>query len=180
MECRASKASFNKVFWRAVSWAGGTSGRGGGWRVIWGPWDPDCCGINDEGETVREQKNSDSSPRSMGFVEAISESDKVKLGPLKIIHSCGLKKKLKHVVPHKARCCLLIMVDYPQMFLSFLAVLNPLENGIEPTDLPEKKSYTKPYYETFKGVYRCPYVHQGSPGVHGAQVTLIYSRGMNL
>lgn len=85
----------------------------------------------------------------MRFVGAISESDKVKLGPLKIIHSCSgfKKKKLKHVVPHKARCCLLIMVDYPQMFLSFLAVLNSLENVMEPTDLPEKKSYTKPYYK---------------------------------
>lgn len=84
----------------------------------------------------------------MRFVEAISESNKVKLGPLKIIHSCsGFKKNLKHVVPHKARCCLLIMVDYPQMFLSFLAVLNPLENVIEPTDLPEKKSYMKLYYK---------------------------------
>lgn len=63
--------------------------------MIWGPWNPDCGGIN-EGETVQEQKNSNSSPRSMGFVEAISESDKVKLGPLKIIHSCsGFKKKIK-------------------------------------------------------------------------------------
>lgn len=62
--------------------------------MIWGLWNPDCCGINDEEKTVQEQKNSHSSPRSMGFVEAISKSDKVKLGPLKIIHSCsGFKKK---------------------------------------------------------------------------------------
>lgn len=120
-----------------------------GWRCLWErEWlegDLGTTGMKSWLAWKEWWGRGSSSPGSRGFVEALRESAgkwiRWNLGRPRSSTAAVFLKKFEHVVPHKARSCLLIMVDYPQMF--FLKLSGSYEVSWEYNRTcwpPEKKS----------------------------------------
>lgn len=77
VECRAREASFDKVSAELCVLVPPGEGVTRGWSGEQAAWNPDCCGINDEGgRQLRSKNTAVPAQRSRGFVEVINEFGK--------------------------------------------------------------------------------------------------------